>query len=670
MIGRQNVGLETDTDSMVDRWLSEINVEYSAQATNIKEIDDALKDRASKSKDSPGKGYPDFIFQTKSYLFVIENKTNNKSLEKLDDKGQLLFEYPYNNNFAVNGAVFYAKHIIDKTINYKEIIAIGITGNSHRYQIQPYYVTPQEIRRLDDLKNLEEFSPENIEEYWRVAIKGDLPKEERDLIEINKVAAEIHEDLRNYGNLEGERKATVVSAILLALEEPTFSPDDLKGFQKDGAKDGTKVFNAIETYLKSLDFNGRYEKYGIMLDNFAFLKTDDTLNSINGNIVDPDNPKNILNMTPLKYFTQTLEKKVVHLIKSDNDIDILGNFYGEFVKYGGSDGNPLGIVLTPRHITNLMAELIDIQPYDKVLDPSCGSGAFLISAMQRMLKLVDSDKRLSEKAKIAKKKEIKKEHLYGVELNGKLYTIATTNMILRGDGKSNLEKGDMFHLQSEAFDGKNGEITKVLMNPPYSQAKKTGIAHLSEISFIKRALEMMKPGGKLAAIVPLSTMTAPLDSEKEYKREILENHTLDTVITLNSETFYGTGTEPCICIFESGKPHDFNNKKVKFVDFRDDGYEVRKHLGLHGNGTEKSKREHLIEVLRGDVEDSSKFIVKTKIEADDEWLHAFYYFNDEPPQEANFMKTMADYVTFEITMRTHSYGYLFDKSGDSIDDNE
>ncbi|WP_235676702.1 MULTISPECIES: HsdM family class I SAM-dependent methyltransferase [Bacillus cereus group] len=670
MVGRQNVGLETDTDSMVDRWLSEIKVEYSAQATNIKEIDDALKAGASKSKDNPGKGYPDFIFQSKNYLFIIENKPNNKQLEKLDKKGQLLLEYPNNKNFAVNGAVYYAKHIIDRTTNYKEIIAIGITGNTHRFQIQPYYVTSEEVRRLDDLKSLEEFSSDNIEEYWRVAIKGDLPKEERDLIEINKVAAEIHEDLRNYGNLEGERKATVVSAILLALEEPTFSPDDLKGFQKEGAKDGDKIFNAIETYLRSLDFNGRYAKYGIMLDNFAFLKTDDTLNAINGNIVDPENPKNVLNMTPLKWLAQILDKKVVHLMKSDNDIDILGNFYGEFVKYGGSDGNPLGIVLTPRHITNLMAELIDIQPYDTVLDPACGSGAFLISAMQRMLKIVDNDKKLSEKAKNNKKKEIKKEHLYGIELNGKLYTIATTNMILRGDGKSNLEKGDMFHLQLDAFDANNGKITKVLMNPPYSQAKKTGIAHLSEISFIKRALEMMKPGGKLAAIVPLSTMTAPLDYEKEYKREILENHTLDTVITLNPETFYGTGTEPCICIFESGKPHNFNKKKVKFVDFRDDGYEVRKHLGLYGNGTEKSKRDHLIEVLNGDIEDNSKFIVKTKIEADDEWLHAFYYFNDENPQEEDFMKTIADYVTFEVNMRSHGNGYLFDESGDNIEDNE
>ena len=62
-------------------------------------------------------------------------------------------------------------------------------------------------------------------------------------------------------------------------------------------------------------------------------------------------------MTPLKYFTIKLSNKLKKNIKH-SDMDILGNFYGEFVKYGGNDGNSLGIVLTPRHITNLMCELL------------------------------------------------------------------------------------------------------------------------------------------------------------------------------------------------------------------------------------------------------------------------------------------------------------------------
>lgn len=447
-------------------------------------------------------------------------------------------------------------------------------------------------------------------EYWRVAINGELPKEERDLQTVKDIAAELHEDLRNYGNLEGERKATVVSAILLALEEETFSTDDLKAFNVDGQRDGEKIFGAIETYLRRLNFHERYEKYGVLMDSFSFLKTDTTLNTYNST----------LDKTPLKYYAEKLDAHVVDLMKSENEIDILGNFYGEFVKYGGNDGNPLGIVLTPRHITSLMAELIDVRPHDYVLDPACGSGAFLISAMKRMLSMAETEEQ---------KTDIKQNHLYGIELQGKLFTIATTSMILRGDGKSNLIKGDMFHIEDTNLKGNT--ITKVLMNPPYSQAKTKDLIHLSEISFIKRALEMMKPEGKLAAIVPQSTMVGKTKEEKLFKKQILEKNTLEAVITLNTDTFYPVGVHPCICIFKAKIPHNFEKQLVKFIDFYDDGYILRKHVGLVGNGSQESKREHLIDVINGNADDSNKFIVRTTITPEDEWLHAFYYFNEEIP---------------------------------------
>ncbi|WP_405168938.1 class I SAM-dependent DNA methyltransferase [Paenibacillus sp. FSL H3-0286] len=639
--GRQEIGLEGDTDYLVRSFLEEINVIYSEQGTNIKVIDKALIG-ASKSESGKGKGKPEFIFVSGNHLFVIENKKSNEKLELLEN-GLVDTSYPARNEYAVNGAVHYAKHIVEKAIGYNEVVAIGITGNSHYYQIQPYYVTNNDIRRLDSLKSFEDFSEDNLIEYWRVAINGELPKEERDLLTVKEIAATLHEDLRNYGNLEGERKATVVSAILLALEEPTFSVSDLKGFDVDGQRDGDKIFGAIETYLRRINFHERYEKYGVLMDSFNFFKTDTVLNTY----------KAILDKTPLKYYTEQLETDLVDLMKSENDIDILGNFYGEFVKYGGNDGNPLGIVLTPRHITSLMTELIDVRPHDYVLDPACGSGAFLISAMMRMLSLAESEEQ---------KQEIKQNHLYGIELQGKLFTIATTNMILRGDGKSNLIKGDMFHVTDDSLQG--NKITKVLINPPYSQAKTKDLVHLSEISFINRALEMMKPEGKLAAIVPQSTMVGKTKEEKQLKKQILENNILEAVITLNTDTFSPVGVHPCICIFKAGVPHNLNRNLVKFIDFSDDGYFLRKHVGLVGNGTQDSKREHLIDVINGNADDSTKFIVRTTITAEDEWLHAFYYFNEEIPPEDNFKKAIADYLTFQFDMYSHGRGYLF-KEGEN-----
>lgn len=660
----QLTGKEVDTDFMVKDFLDAIGVEYSYQKAIIKEIDEALLG-ASKSEKAVGKGNPEYVFISGGHLFIIENKPDIKKLAYTDG-GVVTTEYPYRNEYAVNGAIHYSKHIVNKS-TYKEVIAIGVVGNKHYYEIQPYYVSEKEVRKLNEVKSFEDFSPENIEEYWNVAIKGLLPKEERELQAITKVAADLHEDLRNYGNLSNDYKATVVSGILLALEQKTFSVDELKGFKEDGAKDGDKVYNAIDMYLKSQEYKGRPAKYGVLLENFLFIKNDSTLNTINPT----------LGKTPLKYFVEQIEKKVYHHVKNyEHDIDILGKFYGEFVKYGGSDGNSLGIVLTPRHITSLMTELINIQPDDYVLDPACGSGSFLISAMQTMINQVQNNQLLTSKEKYDKIENIKRNHLYGVELQGKLFTIATTNMILRGDGKSNLYNGDMFHLPEEIYTNtmakSDGEkvrknfITKVLINPPYSQAKTKALTHLSEISFLNTTLNMMEKGGKLAAIVPISTMVGKSKEEKVFKKRILENNSLETVITLNTDTFYGIGVNPCICILTAGIPHNFEKKRVNFVDFTDDGYEVRKHIGLVANGTEKSKREHLIDVLNGNADDGTKFIVKTTISNEDEWLHNFYYFNDEKPTDEDFEKTIADYLTFQFDMHTHGRGYLFE--GDNKDE--
>ena len=360
-------------------------------------------------------------------------------------------------------------------------------------------------------------------------------------------------------------------------------------------------------------------------------------------------------MSPLRYFAKKLEDKVIHHFKQNTNYDILGNFYGEFVKYGGSDGNGLGIVLTPNHITTLMTELINILPNDYVLDPACGSGAFLISAMNRMIRQVQGDE--------DKIRHIKQHQLLGIELQEKMFTVATTNMILRGDGKSNLQLNDMFLVTGEKM--KEKKVNKILFNPPYSQGKTD--KSLTEINFIRHALDMLIVGGKLAVIIPQSTMVGKSKEEKEYKRKILEKHTLDMVITLNKDTFYGVGTNPVIAIFEAGNPHNIQHKKVKFINFEDDGFIVRKHIGIVDDGTSKEKRQFLFDVINGNEDNyTTKFMVKSTIQPEDEWLHSFYYFNDEIPSEVDFEKTIADYLSFQFDMYTHGKGYLFEENGDGI----
>src|SRR5690606_26988676 len=125
---------------------------------------------------------------------------------------------------------------------------------------------------------------------------------------------------------------------------------------------------------------------------------------------------------------------------------------------------------------------------------------------------------------------------------------------------------------------------------------------------------------------------------------------------------YGIGTNPCIAVFIAHVPHE-KEDRVMFFNFEDDGFEVRKHMGLMPTELAKDRRKKLLDVYRDRREASTSFVVKSKVTAEDEWLHSFYYFNDELPSQEDFIESMADYLTFEFNMRSHGKGYLFEEEG-------
>lgn len=241
-----------------------------------------------------------------------------------------------------------------------------------------------------------------------------------------------------------------------------------------------------------------------------------------------------------------------------------------------------------------------------------------------------------------------------------MFTIATANMILRGDGKSNLIN-DNFLTKSASEIQRNFAANVGMMNPPYSQGSKQN-PNLYEISFTEHLLNSLTKGRRCAVIVPQSSVTGKSKDEKIIKENILKFHTLKGVITLNKNTFYGVGTNPCIAIFTAHKPHQ-KDKICKFINYEDDGFEVRKHIGLVETPSAKDKKQHLLDVWFDRVQSQTKFCVKSTVDADDdaddEWLHSFYYFNDEIPTQSDFEKTIADYLTFEVNMITHGREYLF-----------
>lgn len=316
------------------------------------------------------------------------------------------------------------------------------------------------------------------------------------------------------------------------------------------------------------------------------------------------------------------------------------------MSYSGGDGQTLGIVLTPKHITQLFCDLLDLKKNDIVFDPCCGTGGFLIASMHNMLKQTPD---------ITEQGNIKQKQLHGLELSPYMFTIATTNMILRGDGKSNLINEDFFKHSTSKYQLK--QATVGMMNPPYSQGSKTN-PDLYEINFVEYLLNSLVKDGRCAVIIPQSSVTGKTIEEQLIKENILKHHTLEGVITLNKDTFYGIGVMPCIAVFTAHKPH-LKNKVCKFIDFRNDGYEVSAHIGLLETESAKDKKQHLLDVWYDRIETNSKFCVKTNVEATDEWLHSFYYFNDEIPEDEDFEKTIGGYLSFEFSMIMQNRDYLF-----------
>lgn len=629
---------EVQTDLWVYDLLKEANIKLDPQGSQIKEINNALK-TASKSK-TGNVGFPEFCGVVKDFLIVIEDKADLSKHVNRTDTDLIAQDVKSIKDYAVNGAYFYGMHLIEQT-NYTKVIAIGVSGNEKRHKITPIFINERkDYIELPDIETFISFSEENIDEYYTKEILNETTDVEKETSEILKDAAELHEDLRNYGSIQDKDKPLIVSGILLALREiehKTFSIDSLNG---DTVKtDGQKIYDAIKNNLDRANVTPGTKK-DKLLSQFSVIKDTTKINDIN----------KTLNKTPLKHYTEFLYKSIYQSLKYISSAeDYLGRFYGEFMSYSGGDGQTLGIVLTPKHITELFCELIDIKPDDKVLDPCCGTAGFLIAAMHHMLAQTEDEEQ---------KREIRQNQLFGIEDQSYMFTIATTNMVLRGDGKSNLQNLDFLTENPSKLQLKG--CTVGMMNPPYSQGSKTN-PDLYEINFTEHLLNSVVEGARVLVIIPQSSVTGKTKEEQSIKANILKKHTLEGVITLNRNTFYGVGTNPCIAIFTAGIPHDTKNKKCKFINFEDDGFVVAKHIGLEETIRAKDRKQHLLDVWFNRIETETKFCVETTIEANDEWLHSFYYFNDEIPTDADFEKTMADYLTFEFNMISSGRGYLFEE---------
>lgn len=336
-----------------------------------------------------------------------------------------------------------------------------------------------------------------------------------------------------------------------------------------------------------------------------------------------------------------MNEKVWPFINIYHDFDVVGEFYGEFLKYTGGDKKSLGIVLTPRHITELFAELANLSIFtdkdnvihaDKVLDICTGTGAFLISSMQYLMR-----KSVTEE----QRKFIKESCLIGIEQQPNMYALASSNMILRGDGKANLFQGSCFD-EGIIQLVQNHKPNIGMINPPYSQSDEG----LHELVFIKQMLDSLESEGIGFAIVPITCAT----NSHPMKAAILAEHTLEAVMSMPENLFYPVGTVTCIMVFRAHKPHSITNRKTWFGYWKDDGLVKTKHLGridLHKKW--KHIKNRWVEQYKN-RESVPGEAVTHYVTSEDEWCaEAYMDTSFENLNIEDFEKTVQKYALYKMS---------------------
>jgi len=248
--------------------------------------------------------------------------------------------------------------------------------------------------------------------------------------------------------------------------------------------------------------------------------------------------------------------------------DWLGAFYEVFLKYANW-AQDLGIVLTPRHVTRFIADVMDIKSNDLVLDITSGTGGFLVAAF-------DSVKRRFNERQVQRFKE---NCLFGIEQDAGVASLAIVNMIFRGDGKNNIVEGNCFSkfLEASTHDGivtakyspiqsANPPITKVMMNPPFALKK----SDEKEFKFVNQALNQMEDGGILFSVLPYSAMVKPGAYKDWRKNQLMTNHTLLAVLTFPIDLFYPVGVTTVGVFIKKGTPHP-REQKVLWLRALNDG---------------------------------------------------------------------------------------------------
>lgn len=596
---------------------------------DIKKISDLLSKAGGKPKEcelddylicGTGKAKPEFIITLKNdpnTIIVVECK---KQVNKHETSSKAK-----PNGYSVDGVLYYAKYLKSEY----NVIAIGVSGTERdKAKLDVYYWGKSYEQPIYQKKLHNIFlSPDN----YLKAFKGEKISKSYSLDEIRETAIEFHDKLRTIKVTE-RQKPIFIAGILIALEDEDFARDYINMSSFNSVINS--LTNAIDIVLDDSDISK--SKKSSIKTSFKSISNNEKLKQIP-----------IGNDNSITWYIEQLEMKIKPMMNNaDSSLDALGVFYHEFVKYSGGDGSGLGIVLTPQHLTEFMCELAEVNENSYVADICCGSGSFLVTAMNQMFKNTSD---------VRKYENIRKHQLHGIELDADLYVLSIANMIIRRDGKSNIIHGDCFDSKTLTI-LKNATKLRIdengvekddnigidvgLLNPPYSQKDKV------ELEFIEQLLSIIIKGGKAIVVVPMSCAIGT--KYKEVRKRLFEKHTLKAVFSMPDDIFYQVGTNVCVMVWEAHKPHD-SRVKTFFGNYKNDGFVKRKKLGRVDalNKWEDIKKEWLSLYRNSDVKDGLS--AKKEVKDTDEWLVEAYMKTDYSIlARNNFVKTVRDYLSYLV----------------------
>lgn len=597
---------------------------------------------------------PDFHLETFDIPVLIENKLGiNKLLATTGDK--VKSDIKSVKNFAVNGAIHYAQCAI-MSKKYSEAIAIGISGNNEsNVTIKVYYVfgaTDETYKLVESYTTLDFLeSKKSFEEFYKVATLTEDEKHKiliDSQVKLQEYAKKLNKLMHNHA-ITAPQRVLYVSGMLLAMQDLAdikkgLVPDDLKGINLDNQRDGDTIVNQIENYLTLKEIP--LDKKNLMMASFKEINKDIDrdkkieLDTIIGKLL-PD-----MASVNKQIFTYIYENIFLSIDSMSGHLDIMGEMYSEFLKYALGDGKEIGIVLTPPYVTKMMSQILEVDENSKVMDLATGSAGFLISSMQLMIEYAEQKYGKKTKKALEKIEQIKKHQLLGVELDAQMFTLASTNMILRGDGSSNIRKGSSFKEPADLYKEFNAD--KLLLNPPFS-FKENGMP------FILFGLANMQIGGKAAIIIQDS---AGNGRAIESCKAILNHNQLLASIKMPIDLFQPmAGVQTSIYVIEhTGKSHDYK-KQVKFIDFRNDGYKRTKR-GILEIDNPVQRYNDIVEIYKNgitanvssDLWNLKQTVVMSVITKEgNDWNYEQYQKIDTIPTIQDFKKTVGEYLAWEVT---------------------